>query len=537
VFRLVVALVVAATLVAPGGSPPSTFAKGEDVCPEPNDDFQSACFLGTGADALGFISNENDIDAYRFEVYDFNSTAHVEIADQPVPYQFVVADWNGEEIGRSQTNGGREIADVALQMPGSYYVFVQTRTGQFSDGAPYRISTRIDYVGAAPRPTYRGDFRAGENDEGDTTREAVDFIRSGGKLTIVGKVPGSKDAWAGGTWWLGDSGDDFTITFDSRIQAGSSAGYRLQFGGANANAFENVFTIIVDASNREAVLGQYVGREYRRLAGWAKVPTLAEPGRVNRTTVDVRGGVVKLFVNKAEVLSWEGKVPPGKFAIGSASWDDPATVSFDNVLATAPGGTAASGTVLASDNFDDPNGGILATTTQNPDEYTRTYEDGQYAIRLKTAAADGQYITAVLPFDYTNATLGIDGRILQPWSGAYLSMQCRLHEIEKDVWGAYTTAVYPEAGVVGIRRSRSGSQLVTLAEQRNVGALKKGTEANRIEMTCAGNTISVSINGTPVVSATDDQYQAGALVFGFGAQSGGPQAQEARFDNMVVTQR
>src|SRR5919112_919563 len=99
VLRLATAFVIAASVVLSGGSPRSTLAKGEDVCPEPNNDFQAACFLGTGADALGFISSEDDIDAYRFEVYDFNSTAHVEIADQPVPYQFVVSDWNGDELG------------------------------------------------------------------------------------------------------------------------------------------------------------------------------------------------------------------------------------------------------------------------------------------------------------------------------------------------------------------------------------------------------------------------------------------------------
>lgn len=537
--RLVAALVISLSLLASTHATYRTQAKGDDVCPEPNDDFQQACFLGPGADALGFISNADDIDAYRFEAYDFNATAHVEIADQPVPYQFVIADWNGDEIGRSKADGSREVADVTVRMPGSYYVFVQSKTGEFSDSAPYRISTRIDYAGTAPRATYRGDFRAGSLDSADSARQDVDYVRSGGKLTIVGKANGSRESWSGGTWWLGTTADEFTITIDSRVQSGRQAGYRLQFGGTGAtnNPFQDSFQLIVQTFSSQAVLGQYVGTEYRRLAGWQSAPSIAQDGRVNRTTVDVRNGQVKVTINGAEVLTWAGKVPAGRFAIGSSSWDDPAVVSFDNIIATAPSTRAAAGSVLASDNFDDASRGILSTTSSRPDQYTIGYREGEYLIQLPTVGESGNFTWVAVPFTYDDSTLGIDVRLPSGnVTGQFIAIECRYNEVSSGAWGSYGVGVFPDSGRVTLRRFLTGQQAVTLAEQV-MPAVKRGNETNHVELTCQGSTISASINGSPPLTAQDETYKRGALHLAYGVLRGSPESGEARFDNLVVTQR
>src|SRR5688572_19489706 len=54
-----------------------------DPCPEPNDTFQAACYLGPSSDARGFLSAPNDVDAYRIEVLDFNTDVHVEMPSMP----------------------------------------------------------------------------------------------------------------------------------------------------------------------------------------------------------------------------------------------------------------------------------------------------------------------------------------------------------------------------------------------------------------------------------------------------------------------
>src|SRR5690242_28764 len=93
-------------------------ALGQDVCPEPNDTFQAACYLGPGADASGFISNPNDIDAYRIEVLDFNTDVHVEL-QAPGPYKVELANWNGDVIASSNPGGPGQVIDTTVPIPGS----------------------------------------------------------------------------------------------------------------------------------------------------------------------------------------------------------------------------------------------------------------------------------------------------------------------------------------------------------------------------------------------------------------------------------
>src|SRR6266571_328640 len=60
---LVLALVF--TLAGPGALPARA---GADVCPEPNNTLESACFLGPGAPAPGFIDAPDDVDGYRIQL-------------------------------------------------------------------------------------------------------------------------------------------------------------------------------------------------------------------------------------------------------------------------------------------------------------------------------------------------------------------------------------------------------------------------------------------------------------------------------------
>lgn len=61
------ALFALAGLVASLLVTPEAAARGDDVCPEENDLFQAACYLGAESDALGFISGREDVDGYRCE--------------------------------------------------------------------------------------------------------------------------------------------------------------------------------------------------------------------------------------------------------------------------------------------------------------------------------------------------------------------------------------------------------------------------------------------------------------------------------------
>src|SRR4051812_1724808 len=96
--RSAAVLAIIALLVGLLAGGPTAGAKGDDVCPEPNDAFQQACYLGPASDAIGFISRPDDIDAYRFEVRDFGAKVHFALDDRPLPYRVSLANYNGEVV-------------------------------------------------------------------------------------------------------------------------------------------------------------------------------------------------------------------------------------------------------------------------------------------------------------------------------------------------------------------------------------------------------------------------------------------------------
>jgi len=133
-------LAVALLVVLASSLPFPTSAKGDDVCPEPNDTFQAACYLGAGSDALGFIGNADDVDAYRFDVRDFGSTVHLSLPDRPLPYRLSLANFDGEVLASTSA----ATLDAKLPMPGTYYAFVDSATGQFDENTPYRITATVN---------------------------------------------------------------------------------------------------------------------------------------------------------------------------------------------------------------------------------------------------------------------------------------------------------------------------------------------------------------------------------------------------------
>lgn len=321
--------------VAPGDSMRLASAKGDDVCPEPNDGFQAACYLGPGSDALGFISRADDVDAYRFEALDFNTAAHVEIADQPFGYQFVIANWNGEPVATSKTDGGREVADVSLPLPGSYYVFVQTKDGRFSDTQPYRVLTRMRYA-STPDVVYRSDFRAGTGDENDS-REMVDFTQSDGRLTIALKTQGSPKEPTSANWWLAGTPPYYTLSFDTRIVSGAEVGYRVLFNAPDSNNYrQKAYTLVFDTELRRVALSRWRDNEYVDVVKWQDAQGLAADGRVNRTVLRIGPDGLRVNVNGQDTLTFQEDMGEGFFAFGAISWGSPATVSFDNALVTTP---------------------------------------------------------------------------------------------------------------------------------------------------------------------------------------------------------
>jgi hypothetical protein len=323
-------------LLAPGLSQPAQAAPapGQDVCPEPNDTFQAACYLGPGADADGFISNANDVDAYRIEVLDFNTDVHVEMKT-PVPYQVELADWNGNSIADSSPNQGLEVIDATAPIPGSYYLFVHSRSGASSDSRPYTLSRSLAYPGSKiPDILYSSEFRQGAREA--TTGESDFAVHSadGGKYTIAMKIPGSPDD-PSQAWWTGFGPEltDFTMTVDARITNGADAGAKVFFRYVDDS---NTYFVAVDAKDGQVAVGKVVNGE-TFATDWESSDAVDTSGGVNRIVIRAFHDQILVNVNGQDIDTFsDTSFNKGYIGIGVMTWGIPATMNFDNIIITTP---------------------------------------------------------------------------------------------------------------------------------------------------------------------------------------------------------
>jgi len=75
---------------------------------------------------------------------------------------------------------------------------------------------------------------------------------------------------------------------------------------------------------------------------------------------------------------------------------------------------------------------------------------------------------------------------------------------------------------------------VLVADWQPSASILRGNETNRVELRCAGSTISAAVNGVQVVSVSDSTYQTGGFAIVV-AWTGS--AADVRFENLVITQR
>jgi len=189
--------------------------------------------------------------------------------------------------------------------------------------------------------------------------------------------------------------------------------------------------------------------------------------------------------------------------------------------------TPAVGEAISSDNFDDEARGILPRASTDPTKWRRGYVSGEYQLQKIDASWTGAPF-AYVPGTHTNASIAADARLVGDFVDRYVLLTCR-----ESRSGGYGFLVSPEDGTFTLARVEAGSQAVTLIAQPS-GAIRRGTATNRLELSCVGDNITASVNGTQVASVRDSALKEGS--FGFALSARGLSA-DARFDNLVVTRR
>ena len=328
------------TAVAASDAPfssPNAFgpaAQGQDACPEPNDTFQDACYLGPESDAQGFISRPGDVDAYRIEVLDFNTEVHVEIPSMPAAYKAELADWNGDIIASSSPAGAGQALDTTVGIPGVYYIFVHSPTNA-SSPQPYQIFRALTYPGASiPDILFTREFRQGSREALEAESEFAIHSEDGGRYTIAMKVPG-EIAEPSEAWWTGFGPEvtDFTMTVDTRVtnkvQAGSSVFFRHVDD-------QNTYQVGLDSTVGAVQLWRISGGDVTG-TGWTRSDTIDTDGGVNRIVIRCFEDHIVINVNGEDLINIrDGTFRKGLIGIGALAYGDPPIISFDNIIITTP---------------------------------------------------------------------------------------------------------------------------------------------------------------------------------------------------------
>lgn len=193
-----------------------------------------------------------------------------------------------------------------------------------------------------------------------------------------------------------------------------------------------------------------------------------------------------------------------------------------------PAPTPGVGGVLISDNFDDESRGVLPRASPDPTRWHRGYLAGEYRMQIFDPAWTGAPF-ATLPGSYANAALAVDARVVGAAAARNIFLSCR----EQPDGSGYLVLVAPEDGVFALVRLDQATAVPLLTFQPSA-TIRRGNASNRLELACAGDAISVSVNGTPVTSVRDSTYREGRMSIGFVARNN---AGEVRFDNLIVTRR
>lgn len=308
-----------------------------DACPEPNDEFQQACSPGPGAELIGTIDRPDDVDAFRIEVLDFDATVRLELKEAPAPYRFVMGDWAGRQIATSNDSSGFEALETKLRIPGSYYVFVQSTTGEYSETRPYRVTMSTVYASPnVPRVLYSRDFRDTSIPELPTVSDTGVNLREengGYVLSLLGDAATHPDTAR--TSIFGPMLPDFTMTMDARVIGGDKPTVGFVFRSASA---ANYNVVTVDLPDYKICLLTLVEGHPQRTGRPCITDDSVEKLDVLRTTIRVMGDQVCVGINATHTRVYqENQYTAGRIGVGGVFTNALTTYRFDNILVTTPG--------------------------------------------------------------------------------------------------------------------------------------------------------------------------------------------------------
>jgi hypothetical protein len=188
------------------------------------------------------------------------------------------------------------------------------------------------------------------------------------------------------------------------------------------------------------------------------------------------------------------------------------------------------GTVLLADDFSDAQAGLLLPSSPTPTQTFQGYVDGEYIIQKLDPDYTRLPGAVIRGGTHGNYTVAVDARLVEPPGGATVSVACRRSGTPESGYRLFVS----DFGRFRLVRFGDDTSEV-LVDWRTAAAIGPGETTNRIELSCVGSTISVTINGVELASVQDSTYLQGSAWVGIGGPPG--MTVEGHFDNLEVIQR
>jgi len=331
--------------------------------------------------------------------------------------------------------------------------------------------------------------------------------------------------------FIPNSYDDATLAVDVRMI--DSADNRFVVLGCRYGDTNTGYRVWVDfGAGTYRLFAVESNADLRYLRNEQASPAILKGTATNRVALTCSGSTIAVSINGTNVASVKdakAEYSTGQFLIGASTYTDhPQTIEthFDNLVVTKTPPNSVP--VLLADPLSDPGTGLFNTDTTGSDQTKYSYANGEFVIQKQQASGglDGKF----LPGQYADTSTTVDARLVGTFTDRYVNIGCR----DSDA-GGYHLSVIPASGTFRLLKDGPGQETPSrLIDDTPSSAIKRNGEVNRLTLSCVGNTITVTINGTQVGQARDNGFSTGKIYI---ATGGDNLTAEARFRNLVVTQR
>jgi hypothetical protein len=284
------------------------------------------------------------------------------------------------------------------------------------------------------------------------------------------------------------------------------------------------------------------------LADWQRSPAVHLGTEANDLELSCIGDVIAATINGIRVASGrDSTLSRGRLWLGLGLFADWLPAPGELRVAklgvyrppSEPGGArpavsptrSSGGDVLFADDATSSATGKLPRSTPDP-RWTVEYRGGEYVLAKVDAAYEGLPSVPILG-DFADATLRVDARLVGETTGREVILTCRDQHSSHP--SQYRLDVRTDDGSFVLARWDDGKETFLAGWQKS-GEIHRDEEANHLELSCVGDTISAKINGALVGSARDTTYQKGQMKIGTGVLATSlPGTAEVHFKNLVVT--